>query len=118
MKQVNKFDISKIQLNKVVFAITSPLDYSMNRIYVIENTTIGSGSDYGAYLILRGWHCSCFDFEETEILDWEATELVGYDELSKFFSGWYNRMDTEEKASAEFMFKYDDNIKLVDMGDK
>jgi len=110
MKQVDGFDIGLVDINNIVFAITSELEYEMDRIYVIEDTTIEGKRYYGTYLVLCGGHCWWWGFSEVK---WDATELNGDEELFKFFSGWANSGIRLEKATAEFMFGYDTDIKRI-----
>ena len=57
----------------------------MNRMILLEK---GVGEDvyWGEYLLLEGYHCSCYDFDET---DWHGTVYTG-DELLKLANAKYN----------------------------
>lgn len=65
MKHQENFDITQIPLWKVVFAATSNQDYEMNRVLYVEGHP-----KYGDRLLVQGYHCSCFEFDETK---WDAT---------------------------------------------
>jgi hypothetical protein len=80
MKQTNNFDLNTIQPHEIIFALTSPTDYEMERLIFAEQ-------DSDEYLIVNGYHFSCFDFDSTE---WEATELTE-SELEKLISRWKSR---------------------------
>ena len=75
---MKKYDIKgKIILpHNILYASTSPLDYSMDRIILLEDL---SDIEYDEYVLLEGGHCSCFGFDETE---WDCT-LLTREELIK-----------------------------------
>jgi len=79
MKQINNFSLGKIPSHKIVFVLTSEVDYVMERIIFVEQYP-----DYAHYTLIRGGHCSCYDFDETY---WEAT-IVEEQELSNLLKGW------------------------------
>lgn len=78
---MEKFDCKNlnIKLHNIVFAETSLPDYEMSRSILLE-------TDDG-FVIVEGYHCSCYDFNETE---WEAMKYTEK-ELKKLAMADYNR---------------------------
>jgi hypothetical protein len=68
----------EIEAHHIVVAVTSEPDYEMQRQMLLQFS-------YGTYVVLEGWHCSCYDFDETE---WEAIEYEE-EELSKLANAEY-----------------------------
>ena len=97
MQQIQKFDIKSIPVEKIVFVLTSDIDYSMERIIFVEHW-----EDYGNYLILQGSHCSCYDFDEA---DWDAT-IVDEEELKKLLEGWDRQETGLEPQMAKLLRDY------------
>lgn len=66
---MKNYNIKKdeITIANVVYCITSPEDYSMSRLLILENMP---NMDYGEYMLVEGGHCSCYGFDET---DYDAT---------------------------------------------
>jgi len=73
MKVIKDFRINDIKAHEILFAITSPDGYEMERLILLE---IGN---MGEYILLEGYHCSCYEFD---IADWEAT-AYSEEELAK-----------------------------------
>jgi hypothetical protein len=69
-----------IKPHNIVVAVTSEPDYEMQRQILLNY-------GYYKYIVLDGWHCSCYDFDETE---WEAIEYTE-EELSKLANADYNK---------------------------
>lgn len=63
MKKLNWREL-KIEAHNIIYAEASEPDYEMGRKILLTYT-------YDKYIVLEGWHCSCYDFNETE---WEAIE--------------------------------------------
>lgn len=66
----------KIELHNVLFATTSPSDYEMNRLILLEDMP---DVNWNEYVLLEGYHCSCYGFDETR---WDATVFTE-EELNK-----------------------------------
>ncbi|MBP1905679.1 hypothetical protein J2Z32_002327 [Paenibacillus turicensis] len=67
-----------IKPHNIVVAHTSEPDYEMQREMLLQY-------GYDTFIVLEGWHCSCYDFDETE---WEAIEYTR-DELKKLASAHF-----------------------------
>jgi hypothetical protein len=92
MEMINKFDISQVPQHKIVFAVTSEPDYSMDRVLLVEDYP-----HYGSYALVSGGHCSCYDFDETE---WDAM-ILNDEELRKVLQRWeQSGMEAEKKLAA------------------
>lgn len=57
---LNNLDIKP---HNILFTYTTPNDYEMERIIILENM---NGLDDEGYIVLEGGHCSCYDFDEVE----------------------------------------------------
>ena len=96
-----KIDKNNIKLHNIVFAITSEQDYEMKRYLLLKNL---EDLNYGEYVIVEGYHYSCYDFDDTE---WEAT-IYTEDELIKLAkeniekNTWWG----EEKKLYKFILEY------------
>lgn len=93
-----EIDKKEIELANVIYCITSPIDYEMSKLLILEN--IGDMKD-GEYMLVEGYHCSCYDFDES---DYEATiyteeELLKVLETNKF-------LDSLRKKARQFMKYY------------
>ena len=66
---MRNYEINKkeIELANVIYCITSPIDYEMTRLLILEN--IGDMED-GEYMLIESYHCSCYGFEAS---NYEAT---------------------------------------------
>ena len=75
---MEKYDLKKgeIKFHNIVIAITSEPDYEMERWLLLENL---KDIKYGEYVVVNGYHCSCYNFDDT---DWEATKYTE-EELKK-----------------------------------
>lgn len=69
---MEKYDLHKeeIKIHNIVYAITSPNDYEMSRYLLLEDMP---DCEYDEYVIVEGWHCSCYCFDETR---WEAIKYT------------------------------------------
>ena len=65
-----------IKLHNILFTTTSTEDYEMSRLILLERMP---DTDYGEYVLIEGWHCSCYGFDDTE---WEAI-IFSREELDK-----------------------------------
>lgn len=79
---MKKIDWKKLDIkpHHIVIAHTTEPDYEMSRYILLE-------VDFGTYVILEGFHCSCYDFDDTE---WEAIEY-SEDELRRLADAPYNQ---------------------------
>ena len=66
----------QIELHNVLFTVTSEQDYEMGRLLILENMP---DTAYNEYVLVEGYHCSCYDFNDTK---WEST-LLSKEELLK-----------------------------------
>lgn len=95
---MEKYNIKdkKIELHNVLFATTSERDYEMERLLLLEDMP---DTKYDEYVLAEGYHCSCYNFDETE---WVCIK-VNDDELNKILEennwGLRNRLK-------EFLKKY------------
>lgn len=76
MQKIDWRDI-EIKPHHIVVARTSEPDYEMSRQILLE-------LDYGRFVVIEGYHCSCYDFDDTE---WEAIEYTR-DELAKLAASY------------------------------
>jgi hypothetical protein len=79
MKKID-YKTLEIKPHHIIIAITSEPDYEMERKILLQ-------FNYGTFIILEGYHCSCYDFDDTE---WEAIEYTE-EELSKLANAEYNK---------------------------
>ena len=80
-----------IKLHNVLYAITSEQDYEMSRILLLEGM---ENTKYNEFVLAEGYHCSCYDFDDTE---WDCTKLT-LDELVKI-------LEHENKGSLRYKLK-------------
>ena len=85
-ENVNRFKNEGIKPHQILVAITSEPDYEMDRKLLLTDI---EGLECGEYLLLEGWHCSCYDFDET---DWNGT-IYTSDELGMLAKADYNKND-------------------------
>lgn len=81
---MEKVDLEGIQIepHHIVVAHTSEPNYEMKRQILLE-------IEYDVYIVVEGWHCSCYDFDDSE---WEAIQYTG-DELEILANASYNVAD-------------------------
>lgn len=58
-----------LKMHNILFCTTSDVGYSMERLMLLENM---DNLQYGQYVLIEGYHCSCYDFDECT---WDAIEL-------------------------------------------
>lgn len=73
-----------IKPHQIAFATTSELDYEMSRTIILEDV---KDMDGHRYLVLEGYHCSCYDFDESQ---WEGT-LYTTEELITLINNSHRR---------------------------
>ena len=76
MKNYHLDNKTDIKLHNILYSITSPSDYEMERLLLLTDMP---NTEYGEYVLVEGSHCSCYDFDETQ---WEAT-VYSKEELGK-----------------------------------
>ena len=76
MEKYNLKNKTVIKMLNVLFATTSERDYEMERLLLLEDM---SDTEYNEFVLVEGYHCSCYDFDET---NWDCTKLTK-DELNK-----------------------------------
>ena len=86
-----------IQLHNVLFATTSPSDYEMSRLILLEDMP---DLNWNEYVLLEGYHCSCYGFDETR---WDATVFTE-EELNKLMEA--EQYGDLRKELEEFWKKY------------
>ena len=90
----------KIELHNVLFATTSPNDYEMNRLILLEDMP---DVNWNEYVLLEGYHCSCYGFDETQ---WDAT-VFSEAEMDKLMER--EQYETLRKELGEFWKEYKKN---------
>ncbi len=67
---MRKYEIGNkddIKLHNVVFACTSKRYYDMDRLLLLEGMP---DTKWTEYVLVEGYHCSCYDFDDCT---WDAT---------------------------------------------
>lgn len=96
MKKVNWKELN-IKPCNILFSFTSEPDCEMDRQILLEFDY--EEDDYNEnYVVLEGWHCSCYDFDEVE---WEAIEYTK-EELIRLSNADYNKHDAFWKIVREY----------------
>ena len=88
-----------IKLHNILFATTSTEDYEMSRLILLERMP---DTDYDEYVLIEGWHCSCYEFDDTE---WEAI-IFSREELNKLTQA--EPYSNERKQLNDFWKAYTD----------
>ena len=97
MNKIPNFKLEQVPSHKVAFALTSPIDYEMERILLAQDWP-----DWSDYTLIQGWHCSCYDFDEAK---WDAIRY-GETELCQVLLGWHERGDGLERQFSELAMAY------------
>ena len=71
-----------VEFHHVLFATTTPVDYEMSRLLLLEDMP---DTDWNEYVFVEGYHCSCYGFDDTQ---WEATVYTDK-ELEKLLEAEY-----------------------------
>lgn len=99
---MEKYDLKKedIKIHNIVYAITSTPDYEMSRFLLLENMP---NCKWDEYVIVEGYHCSCYDFDDT---NWEAIKYTK-EELRKLAKEKIksNNCYSEEKPVWNYIYK-------------
>lgn len=91
----NKTDI---KMHNILFATTTGKDYEMARLILLEDMP---DTNYNEFVLVEGYHCSCYDFDETE---WDCIKLTK-DELEKMLENVEDN-ETLRKELKEFLSRY------------
>lgn len=75
MEIVNYKSLQEVPLHEILFAVTSEIDYEMDRLVLLEHR-----EDFETqFILIEGGHCSCYDFDDTQ---WEGLVMTE-EELEK-----------------------------------
>lgn len=84
-ENANEFKKIGLKPHQILITTTSYPDYEMTR-KILLNYSVDDSLEWGEYLLLEGYHCSCYDFDET---DWVGTVYTRA-ELIKLSNAEYN----------------------------
>ena len=99
MKKYNLKNKADIKMHNVLFATTtSEKDYEMKRLLLLEDMP---DTDYNEFVLVEGYHCSCYNFDET---DWDCIKLTK-DELNKLLEK-IEYWEPLRKELKEFLARY------------
>lgn len=81
---MKRFDLDNFNIlpHHILIAKTSQPDYEMSRRILLEIS-------YDRYVVVEGYHCSCYGFDDST---WEATEYTR-NEIIKLANAEYNKDD-------------------------
>lgn len=98
MEKYNLKNKTDIKMHNVLFAITRNDCGFEERLLLLENMP---NANCDEFILVEGYHCSCYDFDETK---WECTQLTKK-ELNKLLE---NVKDYEilRKKLKEFLTRY------------
>ena len=97
MKQEKDFKLGCVPLEKVAIVLTSDADYEESRLIFVEDYP-----DYCEYLIVEGWHCSCYGWSDVA---WDATFLDSR-ELGSLLLAWDKQTYGLESRMASMIRSY------------
>lgn len=98
MTNYNLKNKSDIKMHNVLFATTSEKDYEMKRLLLLEDMPDTNGDEF---VLVEGYHCSCYDFDET---NWNCTKLTR-NELNKLLEK-IEYWEPLRKELKEFLARY------------
>lgn len=98
MEKYNLKNKTDIKMHNVLFATTTEKDYEMARLILLEDMP---DTNYNEFVLVEGYHCSCYDFDETE---WDCIKLTR-DELEKMLENVEDN-ETLRKELKEFLSRY------------
>ena len=92
--------LNDIKIHNIVYAVTTPNDYSMGRWLLLEDMP---DTKYNEYVIVEGFHCSCYGFDDTkwEAIKYEKDELIKLAKIKANEDYWYK----EEKCLWNYILK-------------
>ncbi len=98
---MKKYNIkeNKPQLHNILFATTSSRDYEMNRLLLLEKMP---DTSYDEFVLVEGYHCSCYDFDETS---WEAT-VYTREELTNLLKADFSDYEYTRQKLQQFWNNY------------
>lgn len=97
------FKDKEIKLHNILFATTTKPDYEMSRFILLESL---EDINYNEYVLVEGYHCSCYDFDDCK---WEAMKYTE-EELVKLAESKIN--DNFYYSNEKDLYKYIlDNLK-------
>lgn len=98
MEKYNLKNKTDIKMHNVLFATTSERDYDMERLLLLEDMP---DTEYNEFVLAEGYHCSCYDFDDT---NWNCIKLTK-EELEKILE---NIGDWEplRKELKDFILRY------------
>lgn len=98
---MEKYKCKSVQFYNIIIAFTTTPDYEMQRWLLLEDM---EDLKYDEYVVVEGFHCSCYDFDDTE---WEAIKYnkeelikVAEDRISN------NCFNEEEKTFYKLVLNY------------
>lgn len=97
---MEKYDLKNktdIKMHNVLFA-TTERNYEMQRLLLLEKMP---DTNYDEFVLAEGYHCSCYDFDET---NWDCIKLTK-DELNKLLKD-INDWEILRKKLKEFLSRY------------
>ena len=94
--EMEKYNLKnkEIKLHNILFATTSTIDYYMERLILLQDMPESKENEY---VLVEGYHCSCYGFDETE---WDCTKLTET-ELKKILNSNNGELRKRLKAFLE-----------------
>lgn len=98
---MEKYNCKSVQFYNIIIVFTTRPSYEMERWLLLEDM---EDLKYGEYVVVEGYHCSCYDFDETK---WEAIKY-NKEELIKVAEDRVSNdyFDLEEKEFYELVLNY------------
>lgn len=113
MEKIKNFNFGWVPQHSIVVAVTTESDCcDMERYVLAEHQP-----EYGDYTLIRGGHCSCYDFDDVE---WDAI-VYSEEELIDLMAAWWAKYDSwhekEQRAfaglvalSCDFFYRHRDKF--------
>ena len=101
MKKYEIKNKTDLKMHNILFCTTSKEDYEMERLMLLEYMPDCEHQ----YVLVEGYHCSCYDFDECT---WYAIEL-NQDELIKLLKN-VEEYETLRKELKDFLINYKKTI--------
>lgn len=99
MEKYNLRNKTDIKMHNVLFATTTTeRAYEMQRLLLLEKMP---DTNYDEFVLAEGYHCSCYDFDET---NWDCIKVTR-DELNKLLEN-INDWERLRKELKEFLSRY------------